>query len=75
MKTCVIKQTKLLKQSILFCLRISWQASRLYTITRLIIEIFLPFIPTILASLNKSILNTISGATVTENPIFFYRGW
>lgn len=71
MKTCVIKQTKLLKQSILFCLRISWQASRLYTITRLIIEIFLPFIPTILASLNKSILNTISGATVTENPIFF----
>lgn len=71
MKTCVIKQTKLLKQSILFCMRISWQASRLYTITRLIIEIFLPFIPTILASLNKSILNTISGATVTENPIFF----
>lgn len=63
-----------LKKSVLFCLDLSWRASRLYTLTRLGIVVISPAIPIALSFFAKELLNIISGTKETLNPIASLSG-
>lgn len=63
-----------LNKSVLFCLDLSWRASRLYTLTRLGIVVISPAIPIALSFFAKELLNIISGTKETLNPIASLSG-